>query len=43
MDDWMDGVENALRNFGVVIWKIKAQEQNGWRKFLEQAKTHKGL
>jgi hypothetical protein len=40
---WMDGVEKDLRNLGVVNWKTKAQEQDGWRKFLEQAKTHKGL
>jgi hypothetical protein len=40
---WMDGVEKVLRNLGVVNWKRKAQERDGWRKFLEQAKTHKGL
>jgi hypothetical protein len=39
----MDGVEKDLRNLGVVNWKTKAQERGGWRKFLEQAKTHKGL
>jgi hypothetical protein len=40
---WMDGVEKDLRNLGVVNWRVKAQERHGWRKFLEQAKTHKGL
>jgi hypothetical protein len=40
---WMEGVEKDLRNLGVVNWKTKAQERDGWRKFLEQAKTHKGL
>jgi hypothetical protein len=40
---WMDGVERDLRNMGVVNWKTKAQERDGWRKCLEQAKTHKGL
>jgi hypothetical protein len=40
---WMDGVEKDLRNLCVVNWKTKAQERNGWRKFSEQAKTHKGL
>jgi hypothetical protein len=40
---WMDGVEKDLRNLYVVNWKTKALEQDGWRKFLEQAKTHKGL
>jgi hypothetical protein len=40
---WMDGVEKVLRNLGVVNWRAKAQERDGWRKFLEQAKTHEGL
>jgi hypothetical protein len=40
---WMDGVEEDLRNLGVVNWKTKAREQDGWRKLLEQVKTHKGL
>jgi hypothetical protein len=40
---WMDGVEKDLRNLSVVNWKTKAQERDGWRKFLEQAKTQKGL
>jgi hypothetical protein len=40
---WMDVVEKGLRNLGVVNWKTKTQERNGWRKFLEQARTHKGL
>jgi hypothetical protein len=35
MDGWMDGVERDLRNLDVVNWKTKAQEQNGWRQFLE--------
>jgi hypothetical protein len=39
----MDGVEKDSRNLDVVNWKTKAQERDGWRKFLEQAKTHKGL
>jgi hypothetical protein len=33
----MDGVEKDLRNLGVVKWKTKAQEWDGWRKFLEYA------
>jgi hypothetical protein len=40
---WMDGVETDLRNLGVVNWKTKAQERDGWRKFSEQAKTHERL
>jgi hypothetical protein len=30
---WMDGVEKVFRNLGVVNWKTKAQERDGWRKF----------
>jgi hypothetical protein len=29
----MNGVEKDLGNLGVVNWKTKAQEQDGWRKF----------
>jgi hypothetical protein len=39
----MDGVEKNVRNLGMVNWKIMAQERDCRRKFLEQAKTHKGL
>jgi hypothetical protein len=39
----MDGVEKDLRNLGVVNWKTRAQERDGCRKFLEQAKTHREL
>jgi hypothetical protein len=40
---WMDGVEKDLMNLDVVNWKAKAEERDGWRKFLERAKTHEGL
>jgi hypothetical protein len=40
---YVDGVEKDLRNLGVVNWKTKAQERDGWRKILEQAKSHKRL
>jgi hypothetical protein len=30
---WMDGVEKDLRYLGVVNWKTKAQERDGWSKF----------
>jgi hypothetical protein len=40
---WTDGLEKNLRNLDMVNWKTKAQERGGWRKFLEEAKTHKGL
>jgi hypothetical protein len=36
-------VEKDLKNLGVVNTTAKAQERDGWSKFLEQAKTHKGL
>jgi hypothetical protein len=39
---WLDDVED-LSNMGVVNWRAKAQERDGWRKCLEQAKTHKWL
>jgi hypothetical protein len=38
----MDGVEKNLRSLGVVNWRARAQEGDGWRKFLEQAKAQKG-
>jgi hypothetical protein len=39
----MDGVDKDLRNLDIVNWRAKAQERDGWRKFLEQPKTHKRL
>jgi hypothetical protein len=36
-------VEKDLRNLVVGNWKTKAQERDGWSKFVEQAKAHKGL
>jgi hypothetical protein len=40
---WMEDVERDVRNLSVFNWNTKAQERNGWRKFSEQAMTHKGL
>jgi hypothetical protein len=40
---WMDCVKKDLRNLGVVNSRATAQERDGWRKFLEQAKIQKGL
>jgi hypothetical protein len=40
---WNDGVKKHLRNLAVVNWRAKRQERDGWRKFLQQAKTQKGL
>jgi hypothetical protein len=39
----MSGVEKVQKNLDVGKSKTKAQERDGWRKFLEQAKTHKEL
>jgi hypothetical protein len=39
----LDGVKKDLRNLGVVNWKTKAQEREGWRRFLKQTIFHKGL
>jgi hypothetical protein len=40
---WVDGVEKDLKNLGVVNLRANAQERDSWRKFLEQANTHKLL
>jgi hypothetical protein len=40
---WMNGVEKDLRNLGVVNWETKAQDRNGWRSFIERAKSNKSL
>jgi hypothetical protein len=39
----MNGVEKGLSILGVVNWGAKAQEKDGRRNFLQQAKTHEGL
>jgi hypothetical protein len=36
---WIESVEKVLRNLGVVNWRAKTEERDGWRKLLEQAKT----
>jgi hypothetical protein len=28
---WMDGVQKDMRNLGVVYWRAKAHERDGWR------------
>jgi hypothetical protein len=40
---WTDGVEKDLMNLGVVNWKTKTQERDGWRNILQQTKTRNGL
>jgi hypothetical protein len=37
------GVRGFICRYFKGLWKTKAQEWVGWRKFLEQAKTHRGL
>jgi len=39
---WMDGVMDAER-LGFRNWRIKAKDRDGWRRFLESAKTLHGL
>jgi hypothetical protein len=39
----MDGVEKDLTNVGVLNWRVKGREKDGWRKSSEQAKIHKGV
>jgi hypothetical protein len=31
---WMDGVEKDPSNLAIVNWRARAQESDGWRKFL---------
>jgi hypothetical protein len=39
----MNYVEKDLKNLVVFKLKTMAQERGGWRRILEQAKTHKEL
>jgi hypothetical protein len=39
---WMDGVMRDAERLGVRNWKSKAKD-NGWRRYLESAKTLHGL
>jgi hypothetical protein len=32
---WISGVEKDLKSLGVVNWKTRAKERDGWRKFLD--------
>jgi len=43
MDGWMDGVTRDADRLGVGNWRIKARDRDGWRRFLESAKTQHGL
>jgi hypothetical protein len=43
MDRWMDVWCEGFEELGVVDWKTKAQEQDGWRKFLQLAKIRERL
>jgi hypothetical protein len=40
---WMDGVTRDAERLGVRNWRIKAMDRDGWRRFLESAKTQHGL
>jgi hypothetical protein len=39
---WMDDMEKDLMNLGVVNWKTKDQEQDGWRNFKNRPRFSKG-
>jgi hypothetical protein len=40
---WMDGVTNDAKRLGVRNWRTKARDRDGWRHFLQSAKTQHGL
>ena len=40
---WTDGVTRDAERLRVRNWRIKARERDGWRRFLESAKTLHGL
>ena len=39
----MDGVTRDAERLGIRNWRIKARDRDGWRRFLESAKTLHGL
>jgi hypothetical protein len=40
---WIDGLEKDLHNISIINCKNIALDRSGWRRCLEQAKTHPGL
>jgi hypothetical protein len=36
---WINGVDKNLRDMGLVNWKTKAQERDGWRKYFRLTKV----
>jgi hypothetical protein len=40
---WLDGMTRDAERLGVRNWRIKAMDRDGWRRFLESAKTLHGL
>jgi hypothetical protein len=36
---WLDGVMRDAERLGIRNWRIKARDRDGWRLFLESAKT----
>jgi hypothetical protein len=36
---WMDGVMRDAERLGVRNWRSKVKDRDGWRRFLESAKT----
>ena len=39
---WIDQVED-LKRVGVVGWRAKVEDRQGWNRIVEQTKTHPGL
>jgi hypothetical protein len=39
----MDGVMRDAEKLGLMNWRIKARDRDGWRRLLESAKTLQGL
>jgi hypothetical protein len=39
----MDGVVRDAERLGVINWRSKAKDRDGWRRLLESAKTLHGL
>jgi hypothetical protein len=35
----MDGVTRDAERLGIMNWRIKARDRDGWRRFLGSAKT----
>jgi hypothetical protein len=41
--DVQDGVIADLKKMGVIEWKQRAKDHDGWRRVVEEARAHPGL